>query len=252
MGFLETLPPERFEKDMPITESENICPYCKKSLNKKPKRKTKCPFCGNFIYVRSKPRIFNTTLLTKDDSIAVDWYNKLEWQGITQKDFWQMRENEFKTNKEIKSSEVIFHLYKRELSNSKDLHQQKVNNFELALLIYEIGGEFFGYLSESIKCQLMKYKQQGVKKVRIISPGGCSACIGLMGKILTIDDALKEMPIPAKHCTFDLHDISQGWCRCMYLAFFDDPLMDEPDSTYEDRKRRAREDLNRKEIQVIE
>ena len=31
------------------------CPYCHANLKKIPGRKTKCPHCGNFMYVRSKP-----------------------------------------------------------------------------------------------------------------------------------------------------------------------------------------------------
>jgi DNA-directed RNA polymerase subunit RPC12/RpoP len=216
--FVEPLPLERFKKDVQITESEPICPHCKKILNKRPKRKLKCPSCSNDIYVRSKPRVFNTTLLTKDDSIAVDWYNKLEWQGIEQRDFLQTQEEMSKTNKDIKSTEVIFQLLKRELINSRDIYWQRVNNFELALFLYETSGAFFEYLSDSSKCRLMELKQSGFEKARIASVGGCDACINLAGKVLTINEALEKMPIPVKECSNRIRDGRQGWCRCMYVA----------------------------------
>jgi len=91
LSFPQPLSSERFKKDILLTESEPICPYCKKTLNKKPTRKTRCPSCGNDIYVRSKPRVFNSTLLTKDESRAVDWFNKLEFLNIEQKDYIDKR-----------------------------------------------------------------------------------------------------------------------------------------------------------------
>lgn len=235
--FVEPLSPERFKKDVPLTESEPICPYCKTVLDKGPKRKKKCPFCNNDIYIRSKPRIFPHTLLTKDDSIAVDWYNKLEWQGIEQKDFLIKKAELSEANKEVKSTDIVFHLLEDELAKSKDIYKQRVIYFEMASLQYETGGEFFEYLQNSNKTHLMEFKQDGFEKVRISSAGGCESCIDIMGKVLTIDEALREMPIPNKKCTFQLHGKIPGWCRCIYVAYFDDPELDTPDSFYEEKQK---------------
>ena len=69
------------------------------------------------------------------------------------------------------------------------------------------------------------FKDAGVKRVRISSEGSasCPACRKQSGKIYTIEDALKEMPIPCKECAFDLHGehASVGWCRCVYIAELD-------------------------------
>jgi len=60
------------EKDL-----ESVCPYCSKVLDRKPQRKSKCPFYNNYIYVRSKQKIFPSVLLNKEDAIAVDWLRHL-------------------------------------------------------------------------------------------------------------------------------------------------------------------------------
>jgi hypothetical protein len=89
----------------------------------------------------------------------------------------------------------------------------------------------------------MEYKQTGIKKVRISSPGGCRTCIDLMGKVLTIEDALERMPLPSKECAHGNKDGKPGWCRCGYVPFFDDPRLDSPDSDFEEQKQKARERL---------
>lgn len=103
--------------------------------------------------------------------------------------------------------------------------------------------DHFKNKSEEERARLLGYKQSGLKKARIVSVGGCQACIKLTGKVMVIDDALKEMPIPVKDCTFNLHGKVPGWCRCRYVAYFDDPKLDTPDSFYEEQKRNARGQL---------
>lgn len=44
------------------------CPYCGCSLKKMPMRKTRCPHCGEFIYVRTSP-INNKTYLVQEDNV---------------------------------------------------------------------------------------------------------------------------------------------------------------------------------------
>lgn len=86
--------------------------------------------------------------------------------------------------------------------------------------------ESVNHFKDSLKNKnttLLRYKRNGVKNVQILSSGGCKACIELHGVVFAIDDALKNMPIPCKECTFQLHNEIPRWCRCTYVAFFDDP-----------------------------
>jgi len=58
-----------------IGETEAICPYCHKKLEKKPSRKTKCPHCENYIYKRTRPFDDADILIRKDqiDQIDEEW-----------------------------------------------------------------------------------------------------------------------------------------------------------------------------------
>lgn len=53
-------------RNIGITKAE--CPYCFTELDKKPSRKTKCPYCGEFIYKRTRP-FDNTDILIREDQI---------------------------------------------------------------------------------------------------------------------------------------------------------------------------------------
>lgn len=72
---------------------------------------------------------------------------------------------------------------------------------------------------------LERYQNSGVKRVSISSAGdgSCPACRKQSGKVYLIEDALKEMPIPCKDCTFDFHGVHAkvGWCRCVYIPELD-------------------------------
>jgi len=53
-----------------IGNAEPICPYCNGTLDKIPGRKKKCPTCGGFIYVRTRPSD-KKKILIKEDQISV-------------------------------------------------------------------------------------------------------------------------------------------------------------------------------------
>ncbi|HOT98294.1 MAG TPA: hypothetical protein PKZ83_14285 [bacterium] len=58
-------PPKR-----PLSLVGNIdanCPYCGSALKKKPGAKTKCPFCGCYIFVRTRPIDKKQVLVTQDE-----------------------------------------------------------------------------------------------------------------------------------------------------------------------------------------
>ena len=59
----------------PIGNADPICPYCGKALAKMPGRKKKCPHCGEFIFVRTRPIDGESVLVTKDqvELIAEQW-----------------------------------------------------------------------------------------------------------------------------------------------------------------------------------
>ena len=201
-------------------ESEAVCPYCKKVLKQKPKRKKKCPFCNNDIYVRSKQKIFSSTLLNKEDAIAIDELKNLENFGIKNNDFInKKRKLSKKFGEEAKSADVIWGLFNELILKTKNLHSLQVIYYDMALFLNKEGKNCFSVLQKSAKMELMKYKQRGIKKVQILTSGSsCEACQRLEAKVFTIEEALEKMPIPCKECTNKLYDEKRGFCRCSYLA----------------------------------
>ena len=236
--FLKGAPKEKeiskeITKNKEIVKTENglkpICPYCKKSLDRIPQRKTKCPFCYEEIYVRSDPKIFNSTLLTKDEVIALDGLKTLTNYGISEKDYFNKKEKLSAKFGCANPKDIIWGLYNdqvHEAIRTGNLSSLKFLNFDMALFLYNEGKDFFGCLQESQRMRLMEYKNKGVKKVRVLSTGSCDVCKQLNDKIFTIDEALKKMPIPSRECTFKLHNGKQGWCRCRYVVYFDDPILE--------------------------
>jgi len=208
------------EKDL-----EPVCPYCRKVLDRKPQRKTKCPFCNNDIYVRPKQKLFSSTLLTKEDALAVDRLKYLENFGFKGNDFInKRRELSKKFGKEAKSTDVIWGLFNELILKTEDLHSLKMIYYEMALFLNKEGKDCFTVLQQSAKMELMKFKQEGfIKKVRILTAGedSCEACQRLGNKVITIEEALEKIPIPCKDCTRKLYDEKRGFCRCCYVAEID-------------------------------
>ena len=51
---------------------EARCPHCEAMLSKMPQRKTRCPTCGNYIYVRTRQVLYPRVLLTEEEARLVD------------------------------------------------------------------------------------------------------------------------------------------------------------------------------------
>ncbi len=53
-----------------------VCPYCNQGLDKKPGRRKKCPHCGQFIYVRTRPSDGEKVLVTEAqaEKIQEQWF----------------------------------------------------------------------------------------------------------------------------------------------------------------------------------
>ncbi len=106
----------------------------------------------------------------------------------------------------------------------EDLHKLKMMYFQKALDLFRKDLNFFDELFESKKCELLKFKEfKYNKKVKILSSCGCNSCEELNGKVYTIDEALKLMPIPNPGCSHKTNASGKGWCRCCYVSG-DDPI----------------------------
>jgi len=194
------------------------CPYCQNILEKMPSRKTTCPFCKKHIYVK------NNKLVTKEEAKAIEQKRKfihdLRRARISEKEY---KDHKAKLAKKF-GFEPIFFDVAWDVLNARALELAKSQNFNnLGILYYQMawflneeGKDFFHVLQQSRKMELEHLKTMGIKKVEIMcGPKACPSCLKLDKKILTIEEAIKIMPIPNKDCTNVLYG---NFCRCQILT----------------------------------
>ncbi len=55
-----------------IGNVEPVCPYCNQQLPRRPGKKCKCPHCGSFIYVRTRPSDRKQVLVTEEQAGRIE------------------------------------------------------------------------------------------------------------------------------------------------------------------------------------
>jgi hypothetical protein len=206
------------------------CPYCGHDLQVMPQRKKKCPSCAQPIYFKSTPDNRSKRLMTEVQALAAEeeWhmYNARQKSisslipfGLTEQDIEKERACSPKSD-----SDAVVSLLTRLTKETKDLHKRKMALSLLAVYAEEEGIPFHNYLAEATRCELLRYKQQRVRKVEIITAGpgnACAECAVHAGKTFDIDDALRLMPLPCPTCTRTIAGTRPGFCRCGYVPAFD-------------------------------
>lgn len=212
-----------------------VCPYCKQILAKRPKRKTRCPHCGEYIHVRAPPAGDGSkALVTEQGANKIDkewerlhyrkkWLQTLAQHGISDKGFEThkgMLRQRF--GQEPGDGDAVWSLFHEALDDSMksgDLPELKMLYFEMALFLYQEGRQFFHLLEQSRKMELTGYEEWGrPMQVEILAGrDSCESCKAQNSRILTVDEALKTMPLPNRSCTYELERGKRGWCRCVYL-----------------------------------
>lgn len=213
-----------------IDENSNICPYCKKTLTYIPTKDVSCPFCGNMIYVKqskdkSEQTEYYDRLLSESKESAIfikKIFDSIKGYTLSEDDF-NNRKNFMilKTGKVPKDTDVLRSLIVELQAKGIVVYNQ------LALILNWEGKDTYQYLYNVRRTELMNLKKSKiVQNVKIISGAkdmaieSCQRCKELHGKIFTIDDALKQMPLPVKNCTCKIYDKDRGLCRCIYTAAF--------------------------------
>ncbi|MCX5701698.1 MAG: hypothetical protein NTW64_01805 [Candidatus Omnitrophica bacterium] len=95
------------------------------------------------------------------------------------------------------------------------------SHYDKAIELCKSGENFINELKKRHIEELHRYKEAGIKKVEILTAGpgnSCEECYKLHGKVLTIEEALKTMPLPVRGCNMDVFGVEKGFCRCGYVA----------------------------------
>jgi hypothetical protein len=189
-------------------------------LDKAPKRKARCPHCGQDIYVRTVQTAFSTSLLTREDAVCVDTLKLLGDSGIAFRRTADELAVEAGRNPE--SCEVVRRMFSNLLRQAKQEGTSRMVYHQMALFEYRLGQPFFELLQQAQRAELLWMRTQPyVKATRIECGDSCPACRSLHGKIISVADALATMPVPCRECTHELEDGKPGWCMCIYLAEMD-------------------------------
>lgn len=109
-----------------------ICPHCSRLLNTMPGRKKKCPYCANFIYVRTRPADRKRVLVTEADSREVERQWELEHESRELEREYLQSKDEFdelkaalmkKFGREPSDNDVLWGVY----NNQRIDHAKKSN-----------------------------------------------------------------------------------------------------------------------------
>ena len=213
----------RVARSTHVREDANpACPSCGVLLKRQPKRKKRCPACGEDIYVRFKQNLFLSCLLTRENALCSD---ALMSMGMGKDDFHAAKAELTKRfGKEPSSTDIIWHLYNSRIIPNLGTHANAhVVYYQMALFNYRLGRPFFELLQQACRSELRSYEGKSwIMRVKIRSDGGCPACQKLEGKIIGLEKALKTMPIPCRECTYRLQGGPPGFCRCDYLPVIED------------------------------
>src|SRR3989337_1781295 len=98
----------------------DLCPYCSAPLKKRPQKKMKCPHCGHFILVRTRPTDRKRVLVTENQAMEIeDQWDQIHSEPeirIQKKEAFE-GEKEMKTRKlggEPSDNDVIWSLLNKE------------------------------------------------------------------------------------------------------------------------------------------
>jgi hypothetical protein len=183
--------------------SKKTCPYCDMIFKKIPGNESTCPNCSNLIYVVYDRNIRDRICVTKERA----------------KELSEARDRLNAIVKEEKLNKLI-----TGIREAKDNGSSKSAYFALALYYFNEKQDFFEYLVQSKKFELlsiMELSHLGINEIKISCPGGCESCLDYYSKRFSIEEAIKAMPIPNPNCTHNKEDRLHGWCRCWYEPIFD-------------------------------
>ncbi len=196
-------------------DSQPICPYCKRVLAKAPGRKAKCPMCARDIYVRSRQTIFPVSLLTEQEALSADFVSDL---GLSRSDFSRMSIFlKQRAGCEPAPAQVAWELAKCQAQRSS---APWIIYYQMGLFMCRLRQDHRPALEKAAQAFLLDLQQQpsGPYRVEISDAGddSCPACRAQSGRVLSVEEALRLMPIPCKDCTTEFYDGGPGFCRCLY------------------------------------
>jgi hypothetical protein len=210
-----------------------ICPYCLHQLQAMPLRRTTCPSCSNTIYVWYSTTQNMKKLVTEEEAhrIEKEVAEHIEqYEFLNKKDTFEKSEDEVKKvqsqlqeeDPDASLDDAYMFLLDTKIKDTRNDGEKSRLFYLKALMLDNAGKEFHSELKDSKKYELLNLKKHDfVSTVQIITnPDSCDSCKTQSDKIMTIEQALEEMPLPHKNCERALYS-HKGFCHCSYLIVND-------------------------------
>ena len=143
--------------------------------------------------------------------------------GTTDRDYDRMNASLSKRfGKPASPADTAWGLFNEAITRTHDPNDLKMVYYSMALFLHREGRDCFEMLRRSKELELKILQHSGVvDKVQILPTAGCDACKRQHGRVLTINEALRRMPLPCTECTTKLYDSPHSFCRCVYGAELD-------------------------------
>lgn len=212
----------------------SFCPYCGCEISPPPKANRKCPSCGERLLVRTRPADRVRVLCTEEQAAEIDgqWAKHYEDlphpEPLTEEEDqietlcyrYRFTEDEWNAARAAEEAhavqeglpapsigDIVWGLGCRKIQETAvqgDWHRLSRLYWAQAMQIESEGrGDPFEILYESQRWYLeglRSHDQAGPLRIRTFSHA-CSVCKALKGKVYSVEDATREMPLPVRGCT---------------------------------------------------
>jgi uncharacterized Zn finger protein (UPF0148 family) len=222
------------------------CPYCGVALAKRPRRNTECPACGQSIHVKRRPHQEGKRLVTEAqaEEIEAEWRarRRARWL-VEQMSALGVSAHECKATLEDIAPDcppedlhwgAAWILAAKVASETTDLPQREMAFWTLASLADKEGLDFSPYLARAHETELLAWTECPIGLIRFeifLQPSGfgraCPTCRAAVGRLLTLQEALAEQPLPPPGCTCTRLSKRPGFSWCEYRPVFEWEMEDD-------------------------
>lgn len=216
-------------------ERKAECPNCSEKLEKIPGAKTKCPHCGKYMFVRTRPKDNIRVVVTEIEADRIDeeWsiINNVHSSFIAKKEIYAKEQLPWKRGEKTIVNEFLEATYQCEISE-EELYQRRQKSININNAIWSLCNQYL--LKNQKECnfdniislylvlerirvsedknantivrkrmhfELLRLKESGMSIVIPVSSyNSCNACKKLNGKEFNIDEVIKNQPFPPKDC----------------------------------------------------
>ena len=184
----------------PTILSSSACPYCGVIQDPPPQRRKKCKDCGEVIHTWTDREARKKYLMTEQEAKAQERSRRdARWKEL---------------------SEQV-----RIASQAGDSEALRLAYDEQSLILFAEGRNHLHVQQLSSQVQLQYLQSIGIEKVRVSTSQDervCTHCKSWEGKVITVENALEQMPIPGPNCDDNIYANPHGGrCRCVLTAVLD-------------------------------